>query len=139
MPRKFYPAEYREHLVALVRQGRTAESLAREFEPTAQTIRNWVKAANAADAGDAPIDKDARIAELERANAVLREEGEILKNVHRATARPSEKKLVIQGMLGLFKRLAEQLTGAHSPVKNVVRGPFADPHLVTPWRSRLGN
>ena len=39
--RKPYPAEFREQLVALVRAGRTPEDLAREFEPTAQSISNW--------------------------------------------------------------------------------------------------
>ena len=39
--KKTYPTEFRERMVALVRSGRTAEELGREFEPTAQTIRNW--------------------------------------------------------------------------------------------------
>ena len=34
----------------MVRRGRTPEELAREFEPSAQAIRNWVKQA-ALDAG----------------------------------------------------------------------------------------
>ncbi len=33
-------------MVELVRAGRTPESLAREFEPTAPTIRPWVKQAD---------------------------------------------------------------------------------------------
>ncbi len=37
-----YPAEFREQLVELVGAGRTPEELAKEFEPSAQTIRNWV-------------------------------------------------------------------------------------------------
>jgi transposase len=37
-----YPPEFREQLVELVRTGRTPEELAKEFEPSAQTIRNWV-------------------------------------------------------------------------------------------------
>ena len=40
--RKPYPQEFREQLVALVRAGRTPKDLAREFEPTAQSISNWV-------------------------------------------------------------------------------------------------
>jgi transposase len=35
-----YPPEFREQTVALVRSGRTRESLSREFEPTAQTLHN---------------------------------------------------------------------------------------------------
>ena len=38
-----YPAEFRQQMVELVKAGRTAEELSREFEPTAQTIHNWVK------------------------------------------------------------------------------------------------
>ncbi len=44
--RKPYPPEFREQLVALVRTGRTPEDLAREFEPTAQSIANWVAQAD---------------------------------------------------------------------------------------------
>ncbi len=44
--RKPYPPEFREQLVALVRAGRTPEELAREFEPTAQSISNWVAQAD---------------------------------------------------------------------------------------------
>lgn len=41
MARRQYPPEFRQQLIALVRAGRTPESLAKEFEPRAQTIRNW--------------------------------------------------------------------------------------------------
>jgi transposase len=37
-----YPPEFRQQMVDLVRAGRTPEELAREFEPSAQAIRNWV-------------------------------------------------------------------------------------------------
>ena len=40
-----YPAEFREQLVALARAGRSVESLAREYEPCAATIHDWVKRA----------------------------------------------------------------------------------------------
>ena len=43
MARRQYPVEFRQQLIALVRSGRTPESLATEFEPSAQTIRNWPK------------------------------------------------------------------------------------------------
>jgi len=33
-------------MIELVRAGRTPEELAREFEPTAQSIRNWVSQAD---------------------------------------------------------------------------------------------
>lgn len=44
--RKPYPPEFRQQMVELVRAGRTPEELAREFEPTAQSISNWVAQAD---------------------------------------------------------------------------------------------
>ena len=44
--RKPYPPEFRQQLVELVRAGRTPEELSREFEPTAQSITNWVAQAD---------------------------------------------------------------------------------------------
>lgn len=41
-----YTAEFRERMIELVRSGRSPESLAEEFEPTAQSIRNWVAQAD---------------------------------------------------------------------------------------------
>ena len=39
------PPAFRRQMVDLVRSGRTPEELAREFEPTAQSISTWVKQA----------------------------------------------------------------------------------------------
>lgn len=41
--RPSYPPEFRQQLVELARAGRSPEQLAQEFEPSAQTIRNWVR------------------------------------------------------------------------------------------------
>lgn len=49
--RKPYPPEFREQMVELVRAGRTPEELSREFEPSAQSISNWVAQADR-DAGN---------------------------------------------------------------------------------------
>lgn len=38
-----YPLEFRRRIVELVRAGRSPEQLAREFEPSANTIRKWVE------------------------------------------------------------------------------------------------
>lgn len=48
MPRshKPYPPEFRQQMVELVRAGRTPEELSREFEPSAQSISNWVAQAD---------------------------------------------------------------------------------------------
>ncbi|MBC9180208.1 transposase [Roseomonas ludipueritiae] len=37
-----YAPEFRQQIIELVRAGRDPASLAREFEPSAQAIRNWV-------------------------------------------------------------------------------------------------
>jgi transposase len=37
-----YTPEFRHQMIELVRSGRSPESLSKEFEPTAQAIRNWV-------------------------------------------------------------------------------------------------
>jgi transposase len=41
-----YTLEFRRQMIELVRSGRSPESLAKEFEPTAQAIRNWVAQAD---------------------------------------------------------------------------------------------
>jgi len=41
-----YPPEFRNQMVEMVRAGSSPDKLAREFEPTAQTIRNWVAQAD---------------------------------------------------------------------------------------------
>lgn len=38
--RPAYPPEFRRRLIELVHSGRTPEALAREFEPSAQSIRH---------------------------------------------------------------------------------------------------
>ena len=60
-----YPPEFRRQMVALVRAGRTPEELGEEFEPTAQSIRNWVaQSERNADRGDGgPDDGGARRAQ----------------------------------------------------------------------------
>ncbi len=41
-----YTADFRRQMIELVRAGRSPEKLAEEFEPTAQSIRNWVAQAD---------------------------------------------------------------------------------------------
>ena len=41
-----YPAELKHQIVELVRADRSLSGLVREFEPTAQTIQNWVRQAD---------------------------------------------------------------------------------------------
>jgi transposase len=69
-------------MVELVRAGRSAAELAREFEPTQQAIRNWVRQADR-DEGrrrdGTTTDERTELQRLRRENATLREEREILK------------------------------------------------------------
>ena len=44
--RPHYPPEFRQRMIELVRAGRSPEDLAREFEPSAQAIRNWIAQAD---------------------------------------------------------------------------------------------
>ncbi len=44
--RRPYPPEFRQQMVELARAGRSPEELSREFEPSAQAIRNWVAQAD---------------------------------------------------------------------------------------------
>ena len=68
-------------MIELVRAGRTPEELSREFEPTAQTIHNWVKQADR-DAGrrldGATSAEHEELRRLRRDNKRLRQEREIL-------------------------------------------------------------
>ena len=41
-----YAPEFRRQMIELVRAGRVPEELAKEFEPSAQAIRNWVAQAD---------------------------------------------------------------------------------------------
>ena len=75
-----YPAEFREEMVRLVRAGRTPGELSREFEPSDQTIRNWVNQADVDDGHREGL-TTAQLGELRRLrreNRILREEKEIL-------------------------------------------------------------
>ena len=79
--RPAYPSEFRQQMVQLVKAGRTPEELSREFEPTAQTIHNWVKQSDL-DAGvrsDGPtsLERD-ELRKLRRENRQLKVEREIL-------------------------------------------------------------
>ena len=79
--RRSYPLEFRQQMVELVRAGRTPEELAREFEPSAQAIRNWVKQADRDNGrrtdGLTTQDKE-ELQRLRRENKQLRVEREIL-------------------------------------------------------------
>jgi transposase len=81
MAKRTYPLEFRQQLIALVHAGRSPESLAQEFEPRAQTIRNWVAQAER-DAGRRPdgltSDERGELTRLRRELKQVKLEREIL-------------------------------------------------------------
>ena len=91
---KPYPEEFKRKLVALVREGRTPEELARQYEPSAQAIRNWV-AQGERDEGrrqdGVTTNEREELQRLRRENERLREEREILKKAAAWFAQETEK------------------------------------------------
>ena len=76
-----YPPEYRQQILELVCAGRTAEEPAKEFEPSAQCIRNWIKQEER-DRGQRQdgltSEERTELARLRRENKQLKLEREIL-------------------------------------------------------------
>ena len=76
-----YPPDFRRRILELVAKGRTPEELARQFEPSSQAIRNWVKQA-ALDAGKRidglTTEEREELCRLRREVRQLREERAIL-------------------------------------------------------------
>ena len=79
-----YSSEFRRQMVDLVRAGRDPEDLAREFEPTSQSIRNWVVQADRQEGrreekgdGMTAAERD-ELVRLRRENKQLRVERDIL-------------------------------------------------------------
>ena len=77
-----YPPQLRARLIELARAGRSPEELGRQFEPSGQTIRNWLRQADR-DEGrredGLTTEERAELRRLRRENKMLREERDILK------------------------------------------------------------
>jgi transposase len=88
-----YAAEFRQQILELVRAGRSPDELAQEFEPTAQTIRNWIKQSEL-DHGQRQdgltSEEKAELARLRKENKQLRLEREILSKAAAWFARETE-------------------------------------------------
>jgi transposase len=81
--------------VELVRSGRRPESLSREFEPSSQTIRNWIRQADLDEgrrSDGLTTEERQELVRLRRENRVLREEREILKKAAAWFARETDSK-----------------------------------------------
>jgi transposase len=97
MPRQYtspYPKEFKQSIIDLARNGRSAEDLAKEFGCSGQTIRNWVAQADA-DGGrrDDLLTSDEReeLRRLRKENRQLRLEREILSKATAWFARETGK------------------------------------------------
>ena len=79
--RSRYSPEFRAQIVELARSGRSVAELAREFEPSDQTIYNWIKQAERDEGKRADILSSSERDELRRLrkeNRKLKQEREIL-------------------------------------------------------------
>ncbi len=87
--RKKYPAEFKRQMVELVRAGQSPESLAKKYDPSANTIRKWTTQADIDDglrADGLTTAERNELRELRRENRQLKVEREIL---GKAAARPT--------------------------------------------------
>lgn len=90
-----YPEEFKRRMVELVRSGRTAESLAREFEPCAGSIRGWVKQAD--------------LDEGHRTDGLTTEEKEELRRLRRENERLREEREILEKASAWFAREASSI------------------------------
>ena len=95
--RRPYAREFREKMVALVRSGRSPAELSREFEPTAQTIVNWVRQA----------DRD----EGRRTDGLTSDERRELRRVKREVRRLREERDILAKAAAWFARETDSIPG----------------------------
>jgi transposase len=90
-----YPAEFRQKIVDLVRSGRSVKELAAQFEPSEQTIRNWLAQADANEGKRKDLLSSAEreeLVRLRRENRQLKTEREILAKATAWFAREADTK-----------------------------------------------
>ena len=90
-----YPAEFRQKIVDLVRAGRSPGELAKQFEPSEQTIRNWVAQADANEGKRIDVLSSVEreeLVKLRRENKQLKTEREILAKAPALFAREADTK-----------------------------------------------
>ena len=85
-----YPPELRRRMIELVRSGRSPESLAQEYEPSGQAIRNWVRQA----------ERD----EGKRSDGLTSEEKEELRRLRREIRAVREERAILAKAAAWFAR-----------------------------------
>src|ERR1700737_3920233 len=108
---KRYSTKFRDQMLRLIGSGRTPEDLAREFEPSAQAIRNWVKQAELDEGSRSDglrTDEREELALLRRENKRLIEEREILSKAAARFAQETEKKSKGSSRSGARTRLVSR-------------------------------
>ena len=98
--RKAYPPEFRQRMVELVRAGRSPEELAKEFEPTSNTIRNWLQQA----------DRD----EGRRSDGLTTEEREELRSLRRELRQVKLEREILAKATAWFARETGSIPSAGS-------------------------
>ena len=91
-----YPREFRGQMVELVRAGRSPSDLAREFEPSAQTICNWA----------AQADRD----EGRRGDGLSSMEREKLRRVKRELRQVREEREILAKAAAWFARESDSIS-----------------------------
>ncbi len=103
-----YPPEFRAQIVALHRAGRTAEGLAKEFEPsdvTTRSIRSWI--------AQAAVDERAAAApRTERAGALTTAEREELARLRREVKQLKTERDILGKAAAWFARETGTLPSA---------------------------
>lgn len=95
-----YAAGFREQMVELVWAGRSPEELAEEFEPSAQTIRNWVK--------QAEVDQGVRT------DGLTSEEREELRRLRREVKQLKVEREILKKAAAWFARESGSIPGPGS-------------------------
>jgi transposase len=87
-----YPPEFRERILELHRSGRSIASLAREFEPSDETIRKWVK--------------QSQVDEGERDDGLTRDERDELRRLRKEVRRLKLEQEILEKAAAWFAREA---------------------------------
>ena len=124
--RPSYPPEFRHQMVELVRSGRSIRELARDFECSERTIRNWLRQADLdeglRDDGLTSVERD-ELRRLRRENRRLRLEREILANIVGGYTRScGDRNSTIAYGAGLRRGERPLAYWRLDPVANVVQG-----------------